>query len=68
MAVFSFTVPDTLALELAQIAKSAGFPNFRTMVIAYLTSTIRASRGTKALAGVRESAEAKADIDTAGIS
>ena len=67
MAQVTFTIPDALATELNAIAVAAGFPSAKAMVIAYLRATIKASRGNKALAGIRETAETQADIETAAL-
>ena len=60
MATVTFTIPDTVATELGQIAIENGFPNAKAMVIAYLRATI---------AGSREEAQRKAlpQIDVSGI-
>ena len=68
MASINFTIPDVLVVELNQIAQAAGFPNAKAMTIAYFRATIKASRGNKAIKGLREAAEAQADIDTSGVS
>lgn len=62
-----FNVPDVLAAELNLIAVAAGFANAKLMTIAYLRATIRARRGSLAITGLREAAEALADLDTAAI-
>ena len=68
MAQVTFTIPDPIAQEINLIAQDAGFPNAKTMTIAYWRATIKASRGNKAMEGVREVAEAQADKDTVGLS
>lgn len=67
MVTVSFTIPDTIVTEFNQIAVKAGFANAKQMVVAYLKAEIRANRGNTALVGIRETAEAQADTDTAGI-
>ena len=63
----TFSIPTPIIVELNAIAVEAGFPNAKVMTIAYLKATIRASRGNKALIGLRERAEAQANADTEAI-
>ena len=67
MPIVSFTIPTPIATELNDIAVQAGFPNAKAMVLAYLKYTIKTNRGSKALQGIREVAEAQADTDMAGL-
>mgnify|MGYP001565043554 CR=1 FL=1 len=68
MATVTFNIRDALATELNQISVAAGFPNAKAMVVEYLKAEIRAYRGSKALIGIREAAEAQAIIETKSIS
>ena len=65
--IVNFNIPDPIATELNDIAQEAGYPNPKAMFIAYLRHTIRAHRANKAIVGLREAAEAKADEDTEAI-
>ena len=64
----TFDIPDVIVPELNQIAKDNGFVNAKAMTIEYWKATVKASRSSKALAGIKEAAEAKADTDTLSIS
>ena len=61
-------VPQAAIDDLSAIALEAGYPNFRAMLLAYLRAELQAYRSNKALKGIRETAEAQAAQELAGIS
>lgn len=58
----TISIPDPMAVELNGIAKSNGFSNAKEMIKKYIRFTIVSDRGTKSVGGIREAAEAKAEL------
>ena len=55
---FKVNIPDSLVPEIKEVVKKAEFASLKEMFIAYLRHEIKGYRGSKAVEGIREAAEA----------